>query len=104
MHRLRALEHNLNIEPERLASEVALIADKCDITEEIVRLKSHIAMFKNVLKQQSEGGKRLEFITQEMNREANTIAAKAQSAPVSQQIIDIKLEIEKIREQVQNVE
>lgn len=89
---------------KRVEEEVAYLANKVDITEEIVRLRSHVAMFKDVLRQGNESGKRLEFIAQEMNRETNTIGSKAQHANVTKAVIAIKLEIEKIREQVQNVE
>ncbi len=102
--RIRDLDKDIKVSRERLEAEIALFADKCDITEEIVRIKSHINIFRKVLSSSGEGGKRLEFIAQEINREANTIASKSQSARISQDVITIRLEVEKIREQVQNIE
>ena len=102
--RIKALDSEIKVSPERLEAEIAFQADKCDVTEEIVRLKSHVNIFCSVLDLRGEAGKRLEFIAQEINREANTIASKSQNASISQHVIGIKLEVEKIREQVQNIE
>lgn len=87
----------------RLAQEAVLLADKLDITEEMSRLKSHLQAFRQSLTSKKAMGRRLDFLLQEMNREANTIAAKANDAAISQATVAIREEIEKIREQVQNV-
>jgi len=87
----------------RLAQEAALLADRLDITEEMARLKSHLQAFRESLASEEAVGRRLDFLLQEMNREANTIAAKANDAIISQATVTLREEIEKIREQVQNV-
>lgn len=92
------------VEPQRLAQEVALFADKCAIDEELFRLASHIAQFRQMLSVQGETGRKLDFLVQEMNREVNTIGSKASDAQITQWVVDAKSEIEKLREQVQNVE
>lgn len=89
---------------DRLKMELALLAEKYDITEECVRLRSHMKMFRDSLNDSKEAGRRLNFITQEMNREANTINSKSVSTEVTNQGIFIKEELEKIREQIQNIE
>lgn len=94
----------LEVPPERLAQEVVLISEKMDIAEELVRLKSHIEQFRDTLEQGSPAGKKLDFIAQEMLREANTIASKSPNAEIIHLIVELKNEIEKIREQVQNIE
>jgi len=88
----------------RLAQEVALMAERCDITEEVVRLRSHLEAFKEVLYSQGAIGRRLDFMLQEINREWNTIGSKSQVLAISHLVIDAKTELEKIREQVQNIE
>ncbi|MBI4549963.1 MAG: YicC family protein [Candidatus Omnitrophica bacterium] len=103
-NRIAELTQGLELDPDKLAKEAALLADRSDVTEEIVRLGSHIDLFGSVLEEDGEIGKKLDFITQEMNREANTIASKAMNFDISQEAVRIKTEIEKIREQVQNVE
>lgn len=97
-------EHNVTVEPERLLQEVAIFADRTSITEEIVRLKSHIKQFKLILASGQPVGRKLDFLIQEFNREANTIASKANDYTLAQIVVEIKAEIEKIREQVQNIE
>jgi uncharacterized protein (TIGR00255 family) len=92
------------IDQARLAQEVAFLADRCDISEEIQRLRSHIEQFRQIASEVKEVGKRLDFLTQELNREANTIASKTNNLTVKENALAIKSEIEKIREQVQNVE
>jgi len=89
---------------ERIAREVALFADRIDVSEEIVRLESHIAQFVDALRKSEPVGKVMDFIVQEMLREANTIGSKANNVEISKRVINIKSEIEKIREQIQNVE
>ncbi|MDE2706840.1 MAG: YicC family protein [Gemmatimonadetes bacterium] len=88
---------------DRLATEVALIAERSDIVEEIVRFRSHNAQFLDTLAQGGEVGKRLNFLLQEMHREANTISAKAAAAEIAHWVVEIKEEIERLREQVQNL-
>lgn len=94
----------MKIDPARLAMEVALFADKCSIDEEIVRLESHIGQMESLLDQGSPVGKKLDFLIQEMNREVNTIGAKASDLEITQCVVELKNEIEKLREQVQNIE
>jgi len=102
--RLADLLGNEKLDTERLHREVAFLAERSDITEETVRMKSHLELFTKWLERQGEIGRELDFLCQEMNREVNTMASKAQLFEVSQEAIAIKSEIEKIREQVQNVE
>lgn len=92
------------IEPQRLAQEVALMADRCAIDEELSRLDSHIGQMRRYLDAPGEIGKKMDFLIQEMNRETNTIGSKASDAAIAQWVVDLKSEIEKLREQVQNVE
>ncbi|MFH1458976.1 MAG: YicC/YloC family endoribonuclease [Candidatus Omnitrophota bacterium] len=89
---------------ERLNAEVALFAKNCDITEELIRLKAHIDNFKSTIKKNKEAGKVLDFIAQEIQREINTVGAKSADFNISREVIFVKGEIEKIREQVQNIE
>lgn len=97
-------DSQIEIDQSRLAQEVAYLADRSDISEEIARLRSHIEHFRVIMKEEKEVGKRLDFLTQELNREANTIASKTGNLVVKEHALAIKSEIEKIREQVQNVE
>ena len=92
------------VEPQRVAQEVAIMADRCAIDEELSRLESHIGQLRAYLDTKGEIGKKLDFLIQEMNREANTIGSKASDAQIAQQVVDLKSEIEKLREQVQNIE
>jgi uncharacterized protein (TIGR00255 family) len=94
----------IEIDQSRLAQEVAYIADRADISEETARLRSHIDHFRQIMKDEKEVGKRLDFLTQELNREANTIASKTSNLTIKEHALAMKSEIEKIREQVQNVE
>ena len=89
---------------DRLEQELAIMADKADITEECVRLRSHIKFFIDSLKNDSEPGRKVNFICQELNREANTISSKSISTSITHKSVRIKEEIEKIREQIQNIE
>ena len=97
-------DSEIELDQARLAQEVAYLSDKSDISEEISRLKSHIEHFSAIMEEDGSVGKRLDFLTQELNREANTIASKTQNLVVKEAALKIKGEIEKIREQVQNVE
>jgi uncharacterized protein (TIGR00255 family) len=101
---LSKAELQIEIDQGRLAQEVAFLADRSDISEEIQRLKSHIEQFRQIMADEKDVGKRLDFLTQELNREANTIASKTNNLIVKENALAIKSEIEKIREQVQNVE
>ena len=92
------------VEPQRLAQEVAIIADRCAIDEELSRLESHIRQMNQYLETEGESGKKMDFLIQEMNREANTIGSKASDAVIAQHVVNLKSEIEKLREQIQNVE
>ncbi len=91
-------------DPQRLAQEVAIIADRCAIDEELARLDSHIRQMRKYMESEGEIGKKMDFLIQEMNREANTIGSKASDAAIAQHVVDLKSEIEKLREQIQNVE
>ncbi|MGQ9778636.1 MAG: YicC/YloC family endoribonuclease [Bacillota bacterium] len=92
------------IDEARLAQEVALFADRCNITEEIVRLRSHLGQLRGTFAAEGALGRKADFILQEINRELNTIAAKANDLAIAQAVIEAKVEVEKIREQVQNLE
>ncbi len=102
--RVADLTGGLELEEGRLAQEVALFAGRSDITEEIVRSRSHLSQFEMYLEAGEPVGRRLDFLIQELNREVNTIASKASDATISSTVVEIKAEIEKLREQVQNVE
>ena len=93
-----------NIDESRLITEAAIFADKVAIDEETVRLRSHLAQFHDLLESDEPVGRKLDFLVQELNREANTIGSKCQDVSISRRVIDIKSEIEKIREQIQNLE
>jgi uncharacterized protein (TIGR00255 family) len=92
------------IEKSDLLKEIAIFADRCDISEELGRLRSHILLFNNVMDNEEPNGRKLEFIVQEMFREANTIASKANNSDIIEDVISIKTEIERIKEQVLNIE
>jgi len=102
--RLQELLPDHSIDENRLAMEIAIFADHCSIDEEIVRLESHINQFRNILNHEEIVGRKLDFLVQEMNREVNTIGSKANDLQISQNVIELKSEIEKIREQIQNLE
>jgi len=102
--KIQAITDNRDLDETRLAQETAIMADRCDITEEIHRLKSHLAQFEELLGSKEPAGRKLEFITQEINRETNTIGSKAADYPTSQMVIEIKSILEKVREQLQNIE
>jgi len=97
-------ESQIDLDQGRLAQEIAYLADRSDISEEITRLYGHIEHFRQIMSEEKEVGKRLDFLTQELNREANTISSKTNQPVVKENALAIKSEIEKIREQVQNVE
>ncbi|MFN0279555.1 MAG: YicC/YloC family endoribonuclease [Pyrinomonadaceae bacterium] len=101
---LAKTDSQIEIDQARLAQEIAYIADRADISEEIARLSTHIEHFRTIMNEDTDVGKRLDFLTQELNREANTITSKTSNMTVKENALAIKSEIEKIREQVQNVE
>ncbi len=98
------LEDKSIIDDRRLELEITLLADKLDITEECVRFRSHNKLFLGALNNEEAAGRKLNFLLQEMNREANTIASKSYNAPISHKAIAIKEELERLREQLQNIE
>jgi uncharacterized protein (TIGR00255 family) len=102
--RLQELLGEQQLDPMRLAQEVALLADRADVTEELERLVSHTAQFELLLASDEPIGRRLDFLIQEMNRETNTIGSKCSNTEVAYVVVDIKAELERMREQVQNVE
>lgn len=97
-------DSQIEFDQARLAQEVAYLAEKSDIAEEITRLKAHIEQYRAIMEDEKDVGKRLDFLTQELNREANTISSKTNNLIVKESALAIKSEIEKIREQIQNVE
>ena len=92
------------IDEQRIIQEAAVMADRCAIDEELSRLESHIRQMRSYFEADTEIGKKMDFLIQEMNREANTIGSKAQDGVIAQYVVDLKSEIEKLREQIQNVE
>ncbi len=102
--RLRQAGLELDVSDERVLKEVALFADRCDVTEEITRLRSHFAQFKELLRGGGEVGRKAEFLLQEIGREIHTIGSKANDLAIAQQVIEFKNELERVREQIANVE
>ena len=92
------------VDEARLAQEIVIFSDKCSVEEELTRLKSHISQFENLLEKENSNGKRIDFLIQEMNRETNTIGSKANNLEITNYVVDIKTELENIREQIQNIE
>lgn len=104
MQRLRAAGLALDVSDERVLKEVALFADRCDVTEELTRLRSHLGQLTELLRGDGEVGRKAEFILQEIGREIHTIGSKANDLQVSQRVIEFKNELERVREQMANVE
>jgi uncharacterized protein (TIGR00255 family) len=102
--RVKELSGGVALDEIRLVQEIAIMADRCDITEEIVRFKSHILQFGDLLESDDAAGRNIDFLIQEMNREINTIGSKSADAEISRKVIEIKAELARIREQVQNIE
>ncbi len=102
--KMRELLDTATVDEQRLITETAIFADKIAVDEETVRLRSHISQLENMLESDSATGKKLDFLIQEMNREANTIGSKSQNVEIAHTVVNIKSEIEKIREQIQNIE
>ncbi len=103
-NRLSEVLEDSNIDEQRIVAEAALFADKTAVAEETVRLRSHISQLSQLLKQETPVGRKLDFLIQEFNREANTIGSKAQDIAITKLVVNLKSEIEKIREQIQNIE
>lgn len=102
--RLQELLGDRSIDESRLVTEAALFADKTAIDEETVRLHSHVAQYREILALDEPVGRKLDFLTQELNRESNTIGSKCQDVAITRLVVELKSEIEKIREQIQNIE
>ena len=102
--RLQELLGDRSIDEGRLVTEAAIFADKTAIDEETVRLHSHVAQYREILELDEPIGRKLDFLTQELNRESNTIGSKCQDVAITRLVVELKSEIEKIREQIQNIE
>ena len=102
--RMKEVLENTQLDPARILTEAAIFADKVAVDEETVRLRSHIGQLRHMLEQGGATGRKLDFLIQEFNREANTIGSKCSDLDIARHVVDIKAEIEKIREQVQNIE
>ena len=102
--RMQEVLSNTQIDPARILTEAAIFADKVAVDEETVRLRSHIEQLRGMLSKGGAVGRKLDFLIQEFNREANTIGSKCSDLEIARHVVDIKAEIEKIREQVQNIE
>ena len=102
--RLRQAGLDLDLNDERVLKEIALFADRCDVSEELTRLRSHLDQFTSVIKSAGEIGRKSEFILQEVSREVNTIGSKANDLPIARAVIELKNELERVREQMANVE
>ena len=102
--RINELRTETNITDERMAIEVALMAEKSDVTEEVVRLKQHLDHLIEILDAKDPSGRKLDFLTQEIHREVNTLGVKTRDANVAKDVLGLKAEVEKMREQIQNIE
>jgi len=102
--RIKLINDGIEVDESRLAQETAILADRCDITEEITRLGSHLKQFRKLFESTEPMGRKLEFITQEINREVNTMGSKSSDTEVANLVIELKSALEKIREQLQNIE
>lgn len=104
LERMRTVLEDVQVDEQRLLTEAAIYADKIAVAEETVRLRSHISQMHEFMDSKEAIGRKMDFLVQEFNREANTIGSKAQDVDIARRVIDIKAEVEKIREQVQNIE
>ena len=104
LERMRNVLADVQVDESRILTEAAIYADKVAVAEETVRLRSHIEQLDSMLNSNEAIGRKLDFLVQEINREANTIGSKAQDVDIARRVIDIKAEVEKIREQIQNIE
>jgi uncharacterized protein (TIGR00255 family) len=97
-------EAKLNLDEQTLAREVAIMADRSDISEEISRLDAHLQQFRQICQTDGQAGRRLDFLSQEMLREANTVASKSADPQIARSVVEVKCLIERLKEQIQNVE
>lgn len=104
LERMRTVLEDVQVDEQRLLTEAAIYADKIAVAEETVRLRSHISQMHEFMQSSEAIGRKMDFLVQEFNREANTIGSKAQDVEIAKRVIDIKAEVEKIREQIQNIE
>ena len=105
LSRMREVLGDVHVDEQRLLTEAAIYADKVAVAEETVRLRSHIDQFKKLFEEDGGAiGRKMDFLVQEINREINTIGSKAQDIEIARCVVDVKAEIEKIREQIQNIE
>ena len=104
MERLARLQQNHEWDPQRVAQEIAVYADRCDISEELARFRSHLVQFRGLFDDQEPVGRRMDFLVQELNREVNTMGSKSNDADLTRTVVAMKAELEKVREQVQNIE
>ncbi len=104
LERMKTVLEDVHVDEQRLLTEAAIYADKIAVAEETVRLRSHVAQMREFMNSSSAIGRKADFLIQEFNREANTIGSKAQDVSIAKKVIDIKSEVEKIREQIQNIE
>jgi uncharacterized protein (TIGR00255 family) len=102
--RLARLQQGVEFDPQRVAQEIAIFTDRCDISEEIARFKSHVVQFRTLFEDQEPVGRKMDFLVQELNREVNTMGSKSNDADLTKAVVAMKSELEKIREQVQNIE
>ena len=102
--RLTRLQQGVEFDPQRVAQEIAVFADRCDVSEEIARFKSHLVQFRTLFDDQDPVGRKMDFLVQELNREVNTMGSKSNDAELTGAVVALKSELEKIREQVQNIE
>ena len=104
IERVKELSRGLKLDRDRVHQEVALYAERCDVTEEVTRLQSHTKQFEQMISGGKEVGRSLDFLIQEMNREVNTIGSKGNDVVIAREVVRMKAELEKLREQVQNIE
>ena len=102
--RLPKVQQNVEWDPQRVAQEIAIFTDRCDISEELARFKSHLVQFRDLFNDNEPVGRKMDFLVQELNREVNTMGSKSNDAGLTMSVVTLKSELEKIREQVQNIE
>jgi len=102
--RLEKISQELTVDPQRVAQEVAIFADRCDISEELIRFRSHLDQFALLFEADEPVGRKMDFLVQELNRETNTMGSKSNHPELTRLVVELKAELEKIREQVQNIE
>lgn len=102
--RLNRLQQGVEFDPQRVAQEIAVFTDRCDVSEEIARFRSHLVQFRSLFNDKEPVGRKMDFLVQELNREVNTMGSKSNDAELTSSVVALKSELEKIREQVQNIE